>query len=596
MLPENDCIAGDNGYIAEYTEKQHVSIYSEHARIEGKSSSALHEDFGKNMGAKSVEFPIFYVIVASMTCVALPKAGGICMKFVTRRQFIKMGIFSGAALGALSPYNILAQQHAGSLSPTPNPDFDADVEIQLMATHRQVPIFEARKSTDVWSYQGELLKGDASHLTVNPDSYLGPTIRVKKGQKIRVYFKNDIPDVSIIHWHGLHVPERADGHPKYVIPQGETYVYEFEVMNRAGTYWYHPHPHGITGRQVYAGLAGFFIVEDKDEQGLGLPSGEFDIPLVIQDRRFTADAALVYIAQGMRGHMDWMQGFVGDTILVNGKPNYSVPVKTAKYRIRLLNGSNSRIYKLYLDNGADFTVIGTDGGLLEAPVTRPYLTLAPAERLELIVDFSTLPVGSTLALRSMPFEGGGMGGMMGGGMMRGQNLASGSDDFKIADFKVVSSIQDTSRIPEKLSLIEPPDLNRAINASDPRQFAFQMQMMNVAINGRRFEMHDVAPEEIVKLNTSEVWELANVGPMAMPHPVHVHNLQFRILERLGSFSELKDGFVDSGWKDTMLLMPGEQARILLKFEDFSGLYLYHCHNLEHEDLGMMRNYRVVDDT
>ncbi len=529
------------------------------------------------------------------------------MKNVTRRSFLKMSLVSGAALGTLFPAYAIAQATSSpkKVAPNPvNPQFNADVEIQLTATHRKVPIFDS-KLTDVWSYQGKLLKGDSSHLIENPDTYLGPTIKVRNGQKVRVHFNNDIPDVSIIHWHGLHVPELADGQPRYVIPQGETYVYEFEVKNRAGTYWYHPHPHGITGRQVYYGLAGLFIVEDEEEQSLSLPSGEFDVSLVIQDRRFNRDGSLSYISGGMSGNMDWMQGFLGDTILVNGKPNYTVPVKTAKYRVRLLNSSNSRIYKFYLSDGAKFTVIGTDGGLLEAPIERNYLTLAPAERVELIMNFSRYNVGSTVQLRSMPFEGGGMGmmggGMMGrgrggmmGGMMGASGLINGGDDLKIADFKVVSSIQDSIRIPERLSAIEGPNISEAINAVNPRRFHFQMQMMNVAINGRTFEMEGVASDEIVKLNTMEVWELINAGPMPMPHPVHIHGLQFRVIERSGSPSDLKDGYVDSGWKDTVLLMPGERARVLLKFEDFTGLYLYHCHNLEHEDLGMMRNYRIVE--
>ena len=525
------------------------------------------------------------------------------MEVFTRRRFIKMSLISGAAFSTGFSGRAIAQmvQNRETLAPQrANPDFNADVEIQLTATPRQVSILNGRR-TNVWSYQGELLKGNAFHLINNPNSYLGPTIRVKTGQKIRVFFTNNIPDVSIIHWHGLHVPEVADGHPRYVIPQGATYVYEFEVKNRAGTYWYHPHPHGITGPQVYYGLAGLFLVEDEEEQSLQLPSGEFDIPLVIQDRQFSADGSLRYLSGAP---MERIQGFLGDTILVNGTPHYSLPVKTGRYRMRLLNGSNSRIYKFYLTDGSDFTVIGSDGGLLQAPVKKPYLVLGPAERVEIIMDFSRYPIGSTVQLRSMPFEGGGMGmmgrgrgGMMGrgrGGMMGSQGLVSGGSDMNIADFKVTSSIRDANKIPEKLSMIERPNVHDAVNAANPRRFHFQMQMMNVTINGRTFEMDAVAPDETVTLNTTEVWELINAGPMSMPHPVHIHGLQFRVLERANSPADLKDGYVDSGWKDTVLLMPGERARVLLKFEDFTGLYLYHCHNLEHEDLGMMRNYRVVE--
>ena len=508
---------------------------------------------------------------------------------------MKMGLLSGAALGTMFPINGFAQTTKKDLFNQPSSQFDPDVEIQLTATHKQVPIFNDGL-TDVWSYQGEILRGDTFHLTENTNTYLGPTIRVKTGQKVRILFTNNIPDVSIIHWHGLHVPEHADGHPRYVIPQGKTYVYEFEVQNRAGTYWYHPHPHGLTGPQVYYGLAGLFLVEDDEEQSLQLPSGEFDIPLVIQDRRFNSDGSLHYLS---RSPMERVQGFLGDVILVNGTPNYSLPVKTGMYRMRLLNGSNSRIYKLYLNDGSDFTVIGTDGGLLQAPVNRPYLVLGPAERVEILIDFSKYQVDSTIQLRSMPFEGGSMGmgmGMMGrGGMMGSSGLINGGEDLKIAEFTISSEIQTSAHIPKQLSVVDPPNVHEAINMANPRQFSFEMRMMTPTINGRTFEMEAVASDESVKLNTAEVWEVINTGGhMAMPHPVHIHGLQFRIVERTGSPREFKDGYVDSGWKDSVLLMPGETARLLLRFEDFTGLYLYHCHNLEHEDLGMMRNYRVVE--
>lgn len=519
------------------------------------------------------------------------------MSGLTRRQLLKIGMFSGFSFGVGVSVNTFAQ-----IPRQANPAFDPDVEIQLTAAPQIVSLLDDR-STNVWSYQGKLLKGDTSNLIASGDSYLGPTIRVRQGQKVRIHFTNQIEDPSIIHWHGLHVPEEADGHPRYVINQGETYVYEFEVKNRAGTYWYHPHPHGITGRQVYFGLAGLFLVEDEEEQALSLPAGEFDVSLIIQDRRITNEGSLRYIAPGMQGHMDWMQGFLGDTILVNGLPDYRVSVKTGVYRVRLLNGSNSRIYKLYLNDGSPFTVIGTDGGLLESPVSRPYLVLAPAERVELLLDFSRYSTGTTVQLRSMPFDSGEMGmmgqgrgmGMMGrgrGSMMGGLQMVNGGNDFNILDFNVVQEIQNSYSIPQKLTAFESLSLNDAINAENPRQFAFQMQMMNVAINGRTFEVNQVAPDEIVNLNTSEIWEFINAGPMPMPHPAHIHGLQFRIIERKGTPADMQAGYVDSGWKDSLLLMPGERARLLLKFEDFAGTYLYHCHNLEHEDLGMMRNYQI----
>ncbi len=513
------------------------------------------------------------------------------MNVLSRRQLLKMGIVSGAAVGTLLPGKVFAQT---LLPRSADPAFEPDVEIQLTTSHRKVSIIR-ETSTDVWSYQGKILKGEPVQLTHLPESYLGPIIRVKKGQKVRIFFTNNLSDVSIIHWHGLHVPESADGHPRYVIPQGETYVYEFEVMNRAGTYWFHPHPHGMTGPQVYFGLAGLFLVEDEEEQALSLPSGDFELPMVIQDRRFNPSGSLSYLSSPM----ERVVGFMGDQILVNGIPDYTIPVSTSHYRLRLLNGSNSRIYKLYLTDGSQFTVIGTDGGLLAKPVKLPYLVLGPAERVDVILDLTKYAVGSSVQLHSMPFNSEiagmvGRGGCGCGTMGASEPAANGGDGMKIAAFQVISQRNDSFQLPERLSVVKAPDESDAVNLNHPRRFVFEMRAMTPTINGRTFGMDAVASDEIVRLNTSEIWEIYNAGGhMAMPHPVHIHGLQFRILGRSGSPAEFKDGYVDSGWKDTVLLMPGEAARLLLRFKDFSGLYLYHCHNLEHEDLGMMRNYRVA---
>ena len=187
--------------------------------------------------------------------------------------------------------------------------------IALKATPGQVPIFPGN-TTGVWRYQAQVLKGEGSSLVHLQRSYLGPIIRVPKGQKVRIRFTNDISDETIVHRHSLHVPASMDGHPRLVVPRGETYIYEFEIRNRAGTYWYHPHPHGRTGLQVYGGMAGFFLVSDDEEQAAGLPDGKYDTPLVIQDRTFGNSNQLVYLS----GHpMERMNGFLGDWILARYK-------------------------------------------------------------------------------------------------------------------------------------------------------------------------------------------------------------------------------------------------------------------------------------
>lgn len=476
--------------------------------------------------------------------------------------------------------------------------FTPDVELSIEAVQDQVEIFPG-KQTLVWRYKGTVTKGDASHLVEIPGSYLGPIIRARKGEKFRVRFTNRIPQSSIIHWHGLHVPEKADGHPRFVIGPGETFVYEFQVDNRAGTYWYHPHPHGNTGPQVYQGMAGLFLISDDEEQGVGFPSGAQDVPLVIQDRTFDANGQLVYLPGGM---MDRMQGFLGDQILVNGKPNFNLSVGTRPYRLRLLNGSNSRIYKLAWSDDSPMTVIATDGGLLEKPVQRQYITLAPAQRIELWVDFSKYPTGTKLCLQSLEFSAG----ASTRGMMGGTSSVPNGAKFDVLTVSVDRAESGSETLPLKLSTFTLPAPEQAINGNKSKRFVLEMERGVWTINRRVFEMTAVAKDEIAKLNTTEAWSFENqiggmgggMGGMSLPHPMHVHQLQYRIVKRevapqgRSDWNTLSAGLVDEGWHDTVLVMPGEKATIVMRFEDYPGLFLYHCHNLEHEDMGMMRNFLI----
>jgi len=334
-----------------------------------------------------------------------------------RRQFLKLAGYGTLGLITSGFWPLLNYSAAMQNTET---EFIPDLDISLMAQPDKVAIFPGHP-TQVRRYHAIVHRGDQTRVVEIPGSYLGPIIKVRQGEKIRVRFTNSIPEKSIVHWHGLHVPAIMDGHPRYVIPQGQSYLYEFEVKNRAGTYWYHPHPHGRTGPQVYRGLAGLFLVSDKEERAAGLPGDEYDVPLVIQDRTFNRDNQLVYTS----GHMmEQMSGFLGDKIMVNGMPDFTLAASTCAYRLRLLNGSNSRIYKLAWKDGRPLTIIGTDGGLLEKPVYRQYAFLSPGERLEIWADFSDSPVGFETSLISLPFDTGGMGGdwMSGNRMSRGMMM------------------------------------------------------------------------------------------------------------------------------------------------------------------------------
>jgi len=506
------------------------------------------------------------------------------------------GLLSGCSpvQGATLPVS----DRTGGAASTPG----AEVDIALKATRGEVSILPGQ-ATRVWTYQAEVSKGDPASVQNLPDSYLGPIIRVRKGQTVRVRFTNDLTEPSIVHWHGLHLPEDMDGHPRFAIAPGQTYTYEFRVADRAGTYWFHPHRHGRTAFQAYHGLAGLLLVSDDEETAASLPAGEYDVPLVIQDRTFDANNQLVYLPGGM---MDQMMGFLGERILVNGQPDFTLPVATRSYRLRLLNGSNSRIYKLGWADGTPLTVIATDGGLLEKPVMRDYVVVSPGERIELWADFSGRPVGTELTLKSLSFSGAesGMmgGGMMGGGMMMGGgNALPNGAEFDVLRVRVERAATGSQPLPERLSTVQRYRAEEAINRDRPRVFGIAMtNMMAWTINGRTFEMEGVAAEEIVKLNSLEAWEFDNLTESmdVMAHPMHVHGVQFQVVERqvrpalAAGWETVRAGYVDEGWKDTVLLMPGERVKILLKFADYTGLYLYHCHNLEHEDQGLMRNYRV----
>jgi blue copper oxidase len=495
-----------------------------------------------------------------------------------------------------------------------------DVELRLQAMRLEVPLWPGTP-TRVWGYQGEVLAGDPLSLQPlqapargyptryanlfsqapqrrgsAPYSYLGPLIRLRRGQRVRIYFTNQLPEATVMHWHGLHVPPEADAHPSLLVQPGQSYAYEFDVLNRAGTYWFHPHPDGRTAQQVYQGLAGLFLVTDEEEAAPGLPTNSADVPLVLQDRLIDADNQFVYPTNTGAANMA-MEGFLGDRILVNGRPDFALLVTRRAYRLRLLNGSNSHVYKLAWSDGAPLQVIGTDGGLLERPVERAYVMLAPGERVELWADFSTREVNEELQLRSLPFSGAGVG--MGGA----QALPNGAA-FAVLQVRVTAGARAPGVLPARLSTIERYRVEDAVNRSAPRNFAVTFGMMSGGmrwlLNGRPYNQHEIAANEVVQLNTTEVWELANNSTggmmgMSMIHPLHIHGLQFQVLERQGGiagYETVRDGYLDEGWKDTVLLMPGERIKLLMRFEDFTGKYVYHCHNLEHEDAGMMRNYLV----
>lgn len=476
---------------------------------------------------------------------------------------------------------------------TPDAGFVPDVELMLTAAPDDVPVLPGAP-TRVWRFSGRLLQGPADTLQTLQDSYLGPVIRLRRGQRVRIRFANQLGEASIVHWHGLDVPERADGHPRLAIGPGREYVYDFDVTNRAGTYWYHPHPHMRTGAQVYQGLAGLVLVGDDDEDRLALPSGDAEILCVLQDRRFDARNQLVY--QG-GGPMDMMNGFLGDRVMVSGQPQPTREVDAGWQRVRLLNGSNARIYKLTWSHGRPMTVIGGDGGLLERPIDLRALSLAPGQRADVLLDLSGLAAGTDVHLDSLAYPEADAGGV---GMMGNTAPVPNGALLRVMTLRTRARAGLAFQVPERLPTFDASWSPRP--DARIRRVPMRFQRMQWLLGDRTFEMEDVAADETVAAGSTHVWEFMNQSTgmgmgmgMDAAHPMHIHGRQFRVLDRTGGHAAnaLREGIVDAGWQDTVLVLPGETVRAQVTFTSHPGLYLYHCHILEHEDMGMMRNFRVT---
>lgn len=400
-------------------------------------------------------------------------------------------------------------------------------------------------------------------------SYLGPTIRLNSGDRFSVQLQNRLVDEDLIlHWHGLFAPEDMDGHPRHAVGPGENYDYDFLVNQRAGTYWYHSHTDMITAPQVYKGLAGLFIVHDDEEQGLGLPAGEYDVPLVVQDKRVTPEFQLEYAPT----QVDVMRGWQGDTILVNGTPDATFSAAQTLYRFRLLNGANARVWKIGFSDNRRFHLIASDGGLLEQPIEIDSFFLPPGARAEILVDFSADQLNSEVLLQSLSFEG---------------ESIVGTRQGKPADLMRICVEREASSggmVPETLSSIEHLDPLAAIRTRDFRTHMVDGQH---AINDLVFSMNRVDFD--VPMNELEIWEFFN--PSQSIHPMHVHGVHFQVVERNGMAENVWPE--ERGWKDTVLLFPFDRVRVALRFDAHPGIFMLHCHNLEHEDDGMMMNFRVT---
>ncbi len=398
--------------------------------------------------------------------------------------------------------------------------------------------------TDTYSYNGM--------------SVLGPTLLLRTGDSVVISVTNELNQITTTHWHGADLPAGDDGGPHSLIKPGETWIADFDVIQPAATLWYHPHAHGSTAEHVYRGAAGLIIIEDDNPAAAALPAtyGVDDIPVIIQDRDFTGDGQLDFaIDEGDNGNLD-------ATLTVNGTINPFVEVPEGLVRLRLLNGSQARIYRLSVE-GAEMVKIASDGGYLAGPVTLGQTVLAPGDREEIIIEVGESPV--VLA----------------------------DDEFgRVLELRPNGSVSSAGPLPDQLATIEripqaEITVDRSFDMGDARNFwEFSPSW---AINGVQFDMNRI--DVTVQLGDTERWTLSGDDGQ---HVFHPHQTQFQILAINGEPPAPEE----SGWEDSVLVNADREVIIAARFDTYAAEdtpYMFHCHILDHEDLGMMGQFLVIDE-
>jgi spore coat protein A len=532
-----------------------------------------------------------------------------CSLSISRRTFLQHSGIAAAALAlrqsasrAPAP-KFRTQLNASSLAqfvdPLPIPVIakpsgmrPSPVDASLKLPHYRIPMqqFEAKihrdlKPTRLWGYGG---------------SSPGPTLETRSGQGLLVEWANELPDThflpidhtihgaesdkpdvrTVVHLHGAKVPPESDGYPEKWFVPGKSALCHYPNQQDAAMLWYHDHALGINRLNIFAGLLGTFFVRDDFEDSLDLPRGQYEIPLVIYDRVFDLESQLNYPVSG-DPKKPWTPEVFGDALLVNGKLFPYLEVEPRKYRFRVLNGANARFFHLSLSGGPAIYQIGTDQGLLPAPVRVDRVNLAPAERADVIVDFSGAAGQNIVMKNDMAFT-----------VMQfrvAQKAGTGDTKPLPARLRPVPKIDESSAVKTRmLSLVEVDDLIQ--------------RPMTMLLNNAHWSM---PVTENPVLDSIEIWGLLNTTDDA--HPIHLHLVRFQILDRRSfdvatywTKGEIKyTGPVvppeasEAGWKDTVRADPGMVTRIITRFEGFPGRYVWHCHILEHEDNEMMRPFDVV---
>jgi blue copper oxidase len=429
-----------------------------------------------------------------------------------------------------------------------------------------VKVFDLRLQTGT----SELLPGTTTETWGVNGAYLGPTLRVSNGDRVRMNVRNDLPEPTTVHWHGMHLPAAADGGPHQPIAPGDTWSPGWTVDQPATTLWYHPHPHPDSDEQIYRGVAGMIVVDDADAERLSLPStyGVDDVPVILQDKNFHDDGRLDF-SKGLISPT----GILGEDVLVNGTYAPYFEVAAELTRLRLLNASNARVYELGLDDGRPFELIATDGGLLEAPVRLERLPLSPGERAEIVVR---LEPGERVVLRSFEPD-------LGTNLWEGR-FTGADDSFDLLELRAVARLRPSPPLPGRLAPLGP--VATPVPGAD---LSFELGGQG-SINDREFDLNRVDAEAPVA--STQVWQVRNAS--GTPHNFHVHGVRFRVLDYAGGAPPPRL----TGWKDTVYVPPDETVRFLVELGDYADPempYMFHCHVLQHQDRGMMGQFVVTEE-